>query len=251
MGLRVVHVKFDSKYYLVNNWYDHTPGWRESGSDIVKTFDCLGELLLWLKKYVINNGSWTAGYGSDHITNHYFIKNENGDRYELVNFGKIVNKEQQRGDHFVYWKKVELHPEFESIALKYESKKKEHLMENKEDKKWYKNRFELVIHAFNNQMVEDKYNANFKKLKLSYPLQNTVFYISLPADRFKVVENERVDVSIYGSDVNYIMKYSNKVAQPSIKLSGAEIIKLICEHDMIEFKLNHNTDFVSSRTKQS
>lgn len=246
-----MHVKFDCKYYLVNSWYDDTPGWRESGSDIVKTFECLGELLIFFKTKVINNGSWTAGYGSDHVTNHYFIKDENENRYELENFGKIVNKEQQRGDHFVYWKKIELHPYFESIALKYEFKRKEHLMENKEEKKWYKNRFELIIHAFNNQMVEDKYNANFKKLKLSYPLQNTVFYISLPADRFKVVENERVDVAIYGSDVNYIMKYANKVAQPSVRMSGAEIIKLICEHDMIEFKLNHNTDFVSSRSKQS
>lgn len=115
--------------------------------------------------------------------------------------------------------------------------------------KYFKNRFDLRLLAFEDMVLEDKFNPKMKKLRLTYPKIELSLFISIPVERITNV-NDRKEITINGSDTYYIVEYRKQIKQEGVRISGAQLIGLIADYESREFYATHNETYAEYRQKQ-
>lgn len=116
------------------------------------------------------------------------------------------------------------------------------------EQKFLKNRFELVLKAFPDMILEDKFNTKVKKLRLTYPKLELSLFISVPEQ--KVADNEnRKHVTINANDTYYIVEYRKQIKQEGVRISGAQLIGLIADYESREFYATYNETYAEHREK--
>lgn len=121
-------------------------------------------------------------------------------------------------------------------------------MQNNNNRTYLKNRFELNIRAFNDMVIEDKYNAKTRKLRLTYPKAELSLFISVPVERVSIV-GDRTNVLLSGNDTYWVVEYRKQIKQEGKRLSGASLIALICDYEEREFYATTGQSFIESRQK--